>query len=59
MKMTTGLYMRILHRYLGFFFAGVMAGIVFAFARSLQRFAALVERRVDRLCIGGRTGAFA
>lgn len=36
MRKTTGLYMRILHRYLGFFFAGVMAmyaisGIVLVF----------------------------
>jgi uncharacterized iron-regulated membrane protein len=59
MKMTTGLYMRIIHRYLGFFLAGIMAmyalsGILMIFRNTdFLKHEVTVERQLEPNLVGG------
>ncbi len=62
MKMTTGLYMRIIHRYLGFFLAGIMAmyaisGIIMIFRNTdFLKKEVIVERQLEPNLSGEQLG---
>ncbi|MFX0555388.1 hypothetical protein ACOCEA_01240 [Maribacter sp. CXY002] len=62
MKMTTGLYMRIIHRYLGFFLAGIMAiyaisGIIMIFRNTdFLKKEVIVERQLEPNLSGDQLG---